>query len=137
MPVYAIRFGRGTARRFLAQASTQSEPHNGWRPFIWTKDLGRAEKFSDQDASQSFGLAALGHDRFEVVIAPSYGRPTDDLGGTPVADIPGLDVSTAPFAAAEPLGLKETTILSIGYGLLRRYKTVWDFRRGRIYLLKP
>lgn len=85
MPVYAIRFGRGTARCFLAQASTQGERPNGWRPFVWTKDLGRAEKFSDQDAAQTFGLAALKHDRFDIVIAPSYGRPTDDLGGTPVA----------------------------------------------------
>lgn len=114
---------------------------------IMTVRIGDVDAVAALDTGQYGGLYTSPEVRAHLLRTGHLkpGRAGDDvfdlggiiLGGTPVADIPGLDVSTAPFAAAEPLGLKETTILSIGYGLLRRYKTVWDFRRGRIYLLKP
>lgn len=53
------------------------------------------------------------------------------------AAIPAMDVSSSPFAAAQPIGLTETNIITIGYGFFRQYKTVWDFKGRRIYLLKP
>jgi len=53
------------------------------------------------------------------------------------ATIPAMDVSTKPFVAAKPIGLTEKNILTLGYGFLSQYKTVWDFKRKTIYLLRP
>lgn len=82
---YVVRFGAGKARRFLAQASTAGDHAKGWRTFIWTKDIARAEKFSSGEAARSFALKALGHALWEVAVAPPSGLPTNDLGGTPTA----------------------------------------------------
>lgn len=83
--VHVVRFGAGKARRYLAQAETAGDRENGWRPFVWTKDLGRAEKFSSAESARAFAQKALGHTEFQVGVAPSSGLPTDDLGGTPAA----------------------------------------------------
>jgi hypothetical protein len=53
------------------------------------------------------------------------------------ATIPAVGVRTEPFAAAKPIGLTEKNILTVGYGFLKQYKTVWDFKRKTIYLLRP
>lgn len=82
---YVVRFGAGTARRFLALADGEGATENGWRPLIWTKGMARAEKFGSIESAEAFALKRLGHNRWDVVIAPSYGIPTDDLGGTPAA----------------------------------------------------
>lgn len=83
--VHVVRFGAGTVRRYLAQAETTGERENGWRPFVWTKDRARAEKFSSAQAARTFAQDALGHTEFNVGVAPTTGLPTDDLGGTPAA----------------------------------------------------
>ncbi|MFB0491291.1 hypothetical protein ABIE45_003877 [Methylobacterium sp. OAE515] len=83
--VHVVRFGAGSARRYLAQAGTAGERENGWRPFVWTKDLARAEKFSSAQAARTYAQNALGHTEFDVGVAPTSGLPTDDLGGTPAA----------------------------------------------------
>lgn len=86
MTAYVVRFGAGLrARRFLAQADTAGDIANGWRPLVWTKDIQRAEIFSSEEKAAAFARESLGHDRWTVVVAPSRGVPTDDLGGTPAA----------------------------------------------------
>ncbi|MEG3159387.1 hypothetical protein U1763_02620 [Sphingomonas sp. LB2R24] len=57
------------------------------------------------------------------------------IGGQRLTGISGLEVSDEPFAAAKPIGITSNTILTIGYGFLKQYKTVWDFRNHTIYLL--
>lgn len=83
--LYVVRFGAGTARRFLARADGQGETASGWRSFVWTRDLGRAEKFGTAAGAREFALTALGHGMWDVGVAPPRGLPTDDLGGTPAA----------------------------------------------------
>ncbi|KQO78134.1 hypothetical protein ASF36_13960 [Methylobacterium sp. Leaf90] len=83
--VYAVRFGSGTARRFLAHADTAGDAASGWRPLIWTKSVERAEKFDSTAAARTFAQERLGHSHFDVAIVPGRGLPTDDLGGSPAA----------------------------------------------------
>jgi len=54
-----------------------------------------------------------------------------------MASIDGMGVTTSHFPAAKPIGLAEQNIITLGYGFLKQYKTVWDFKRKRIYLLRP
>lgn len=56
------------------------------------------------------------------------------LGPGLVVDIAAVEVETTPFAAAGPIGITEPRVLTIGYGLLRHHKTVWDFDRRRLLL---
>lgn len=83
--VHVVRFGAGTAKRYLAQADASGERENGWRPFVWTKDLARAEKFASAESARAYAQKVLGHTQFQVGVAPASGWPTDDLGGTPAA----------------------------------------------------
>lgn len=86
MSTFVVRFGAGvTARRYLAHARTEGAPANGWRRFVWVKDIQVAEIFGSHEAAARFATEALGHDRWEVVPAPTRSVPTDDLGGTPAA----------------------------------------------------
>jgi hypothetical protein len=57
------------------------------------------------------------------------------IGDTSLPAIPKIHVSTSVFPAAEPIGISERNILTIGYGLLSQYKTVWDWKSRRIYFL--
>lgn len=59
------------------------------------------------------------------------------IGGHDMPTITGISVETTRFAAAAPIGLNEPSILTIGYGFLQHYKTVWDYRQHNIYLLTP
>ncbi|SOR27150.1 conserved protein of unknown function [Methylorubrum extorquens] len=81
--VYAVRFGAGTSRRFLAHSDTAGDNANGWRPLIWTKSVERAEKFGCAADAHAYALKHLGHSLWEVGVVPSRGLPTDDLGGSP------------------------------------------------------
>lgn len=83
--VYAVRFGAGTARRYLAHADTAGDIVDGWRPFIWTKSVERAEKFGSAAAARAFAVERLGHSHFDVALVPGRGMPTGDLGGSPAA----------------------------------------------------
>lgn len=67
---------------------------------------------------------------------------TFDLTGLKLAGhsfpiVESIEVATTPSAAAAPIGICESHVVTIGYGVLRRYKSVWDYRRRRIYLLEP
>jgi len=57
-------------------------------------------------------------------------------GGRLLPGASGIAVKTTPYAAAAPIGLAEPNILTIGYGFLRQFTTVWDYRRKTIYLLR-
>lgn len=59
------------------------------------------------------------------------------LNGRNLPPIPRVEVETRPSPAASAIGITEPHMLTIGYGLLRQYKTVWDYRRRSIYLLTP
>lgn len=86
MSAFVVRFGAGlTARRYLAAPINRGECGNGWRPFVWTKDIQVAEIFSSEESAATYARHALGHDRWSVVVAPYRGVPTDDLGGAPAA----------------------------------------------------
>lgn len=85
MTAFAIYFGAGARRRYLAHAKTAGDPANGWRPLVWTKSADRAEKFGSADAARTFAVERLGHAEFSVGVVPGRGLPTDDLGGSPVA----------------------------------------------------
>lgn len=60
-----------------------------------------------------------------------------ELGGFVLPGVPAMEVATTSSPASEPIGISERDMLTVGYGLLRQYKTVWDHRRRRIYLLAP
>ncbi|WP_267355667.1 MULTISPECIES: hypothetical protein [unclassified Methylobacterium] len=83
--VHVVRFGFGRFKRYLAQAETTGAHENGHRPFVWTKDLSRAEKFSSADRARAYAQQHLGHAQFDVGVAPWRGLPTDHLGGSPAA----------------------------------------------------
>lgn len=59
-----------------------------------------------------------------------------DLAGRRFAGVPEIDVNTGGYAAAAPIGIRDPDVLTIGYGLLSRYKTIWDYSRKRIYILR-
>lgn len=57
------------------------------------------------------------------------------MDGKSLPNIAKITVSTSAFPASEPIGIVEKNILTIGYGFLSQYKTVWDYRSHTIYLL--
>lgn len=59
------------------------------------------------------------------------------LDGHELPTILAVEVRTKPSPAAGSIGITEADHLTIGYGLLKQFKTVWDFRRKRIVLLQP
>lgn len=83
--LFVVRFGAGRACRYLARAETKGMDENGWRPFIWVKDIARAEKFGSRRSAETFAREALGHSQWDVGMAPPQGLPTGDLGGSPAA----------------------------------------------------
>ena len=85
MSAYGIAFGPTNARRYLSVPTSEGSHAKGWRPFVWTKDRAAAEKFGSAHAADDFGRTHLPHSTWEVVIIPSSGIPTGDLGGTPAA----------------------------------------------------
>lgn len=85
MNAYAIYFGVGARRRYLAHADTAGDIANGWRPLVWTRDTARSEKFGSAEAARTFAADHLGHAQFSIGIVPGGGLPTGDLGGTPAA----------------------------------------------------
>ncbi len=79
-------------------------------------------------------LLAAGHlratgdpDKFDVARV----RIADKIDVT----LPSIEIEEGPSPAAKSIGITEDTELSLGYVFLRQYKTVWDFRQKRLYLL--
>ena len=78
----------------------------------------------------------------EGVIRPAgkRGDTSYDLTGLRVGEaeigaVAHVDIKTEPAPFAAGTGLTEPNIVTIGYGVLALYKTVWDFPRRTIYLL--
>ena len=71
--------------------------------------------------------------------------PTDDpdkfdLKGVRIDDkidavVPGIEVEEGPSASAAAVGITEATELELGFAFLQNFKTVWDYRHNRLYLL--
>lgn len=86
------------------------------------------------------GKAALLRSR-HLTVSSGKGGAYDlaglELAGQSLPVISAVEVETARSPAAAPIGINEPHLVTIGYGLLRQYKTVWDYRCRRIYLLVP
>lgn len=59
------------------------------------------------------------------------------IGATALPDLKDIYVLTSGFPAAGPTGLDDPAVLVLGYAFLRNYKTVWDYREQKLYLLRP
>lgn len=58
-----------------------------------------------------------------------------NLAGKAIVSLHAIEVDKGPSPAAKPMGITEETEIEIGYALLKQFKTVWDFRQSRLYLL--
>lgn len=63
-----------------------------------------------------------------------------DLSGVRIANrvdgsFQNIEVDKGPSPSARPVGVAEDVELELGYVFLRQYKTVWDYREKRLYLL--
>ncbi|MGI4730944.1 MAG: hypothetical protein ACRYFW_04245 [Janthinobacterium lividum] len=54
------------------------------------------------------------------------------LDGHRLPVVSHVGMSARPFAAARGTGIAELRIVTVGYGLLHRYRKVWDWSRGEI-----
>ncbi|MGB9989357.1 hypothetical protein [Pseudoduganella rhizocola] len=59
------------------------------------------------------------------------------IGATAMPDLKEIFVLTSGFPAAVPTGLTDPAVLVLGYAFLRQFKTVWDYREQKLYLLRP
>jgi len=59
-----------------------------------------------------------------------------ELQGRVFDDLKNISVYTTPFPAAAPTGLSDKTLLTLGFSLLSKYKTVWDSKKKVIYVLQ-
>ena len=109
-----------------------------------------AARIGDVDAIISLDTGQEGHltipaNKKQRLLAEGMLRPTKDQDKYDVikvriadrvdVNISAVEVAKGPSPAAKPIGITEDTQLSLGYALLRQYKTVWDYRSKRIYLL--
>lgn len=81
-------------------------------------------------------LIASGH------LKPASEPDAHDLSGVRLAEMidgsfPALEVEEGPSPSAKSVGITEDTELELGFVFLRNYKTVWDYRQKRVYLLAP
>lgn len=93
------------------------------------------------------GALMISNARKAQLIADGHLKPAMepdeyDLASVRVADaitidLPALEVGEGPSPAAKSIGISEDTELELGYAFLKQYKTVWDFRKKRLYLLAP
>lgn len=79
MRAFVIRFH---GKLMLAHHPVLHRPQrgdaSGWRPYVWTKDIARAEKFDNEFAAQDFARIVLKPDHsFDVVeLTPRPLSPT-------------------------------------------------------------
>ncbi|MEG3182308.1 hypothetical protein [Sphingomonas sp. LT1P40] len=57
------------------------------------------------------------------------------LADTIDIDLHSIEVEEGPSPAAKSIGITEDTEIELGYAFLKQYKTVWDFRQKKLYLL--
>jgi hypothetical protein len=80
--VHVVRFGAGTARRYLAQADTPCGRVGDRRPLIWVRGFDRALKFASAPEARAFALNGLGHGLWEIGVAAPSDVPADELEGS-------------------------------------------------------
>lgn len=92
---------------------------------LYTTDAGKARLLRDGRLTPS----ASDSDTFDI-----HGLEID---GHLLPIIPAVEVRTEPSPASGPIGITEADHLTLGYGLLQQFKTVWNFPQRRIVLLEP
>ncbi|WP_395943445.1 hypothetical protein [Brevundimonas sp.] len=92
---------------------------------LYTTEAGKARLLSEGILTPS----ATDPDAFDV-----HGL---DINGHRLPVIPAVEVRTEPSPASGSIGITEADHMTLGYGLLQQFKTVWDFPQGRIILLEP
>jgi hypothetical protein len=88
------------------------------------------------------GALAIPNEKRQRLVTPAQDPEAFDLHGVRIAGMapasfPAIEVEEGPSPSARSVGVTEDTELELGYAFLRKYKTVWDFRQKRIYLLAP
>lgn len=105
-------------------------------PVVTTWDTGQYGSLYTTEGNKARLIA-------EGRLTPSATDPdVFDLAGVEIAGhvmpvIPGIDVVIGPSHSSRSTGITETEELVIGYALLRQFKSVWDYRQNRLYLLAP
>lgn len=94
----------------------------------------------------SYGYLFIDQETKEKLVAANVIKSNDgkndyavtglSLGGITVPDIKSIRVDTTPFQAPGPTGLPPRNLLIIGHGFLHEYKTVWDYRGRKFYVLE-
>jgi hypothetical protein len=102
-------------------------------PAIVSLDTGMDGSLVISDAKKA-QLLASGH------LKPGGKDGTYDISGVRIADrvnvaFKSMEVEEGPAPSAKPIGITEDVELQLGYALLKQYRTVWDFRAKRLYLL--
>ncbi|WP_420142351.1 hypothetical protein [Sphingomonas sp.] len=93
------------------------------------------------------GSLAISEEKRQRLVAAGLIKPTQDpeafdlhgvrIAGMAAATFPAIEVEEGPSPSAKSVGITEDTELELGYVFLRNYKTVWDYRAKRLYLLAP
>ncbi len=106
--------------------------------------IGDMEAIVSLDTGMDGDLSLPKHKKLRLV-AGGHLRATGDPDNYDVARVriadkidialSSLDVEEGPSPAAKSIGITEDVEFSLGYIFLRQYKTVWDFRQKRLYLL--
>lgn len=92
---------------------------------LYTTDSGKARLLSEGRLTPS----ATDPDAFDI-----HGLEID---GHRLPVISAVEVRTERSPASASIGITEADHLTLGYGLLHQFKTVWDFPQKRIVLLEP
>lgn len=114
---------------------------------LMTGQIGDLPILVSWDTGQygGFHMTEAGRDRLlrEGHLTPSATEPGAfdlqglTIGGHVLPPIPALPIDIEPSPASGSIGITEADHLTVGYGLLHQFKTVWDFPRQRIVLLEP
>jgi hypothetical protein len=65
MKAFAIAFRSGIYLAFHDHVCPE-QANSGWRPFVWTKKVEKAEKFLTSGAARNFGERSIPHSAWHV-----------------------------------------------------------------------
>ncbi|GAB7551244.1 hypothetical protein NRB_07410 [Novosphingobium sp. 11B] len=107
--------------------------HVGDVPFQTPFDTGQYGTLFTDDVTRD-RLLAQGHIRRSVTTPNTYDVDVRMPDGRKIV-VPSIPINNGVFAAADPLGLAHSNILSLGYAILNQYNTIWDSHGRKLYLL--
>lgn len=81
---WVVCYGSLGSWRYLAHNHVKATRDDGWRPRIWTKDVGAAEKWSSQVQAKAYADSYLPGNDFAIVPCPQIEGPEHPVGGTPI-----------------------------------------------------